>query len=141
MGFLSALISEQSTHSIQTLLHGSALGIKSFTAIIDVCSGEFYISIQTDDQILTVPVNTGKILYLCRTDLCIDCVLLELKSAVCSKYPQSFSYLPVIRRFYISIQEFHVDEPSSVQNILCVMIDLEKLAEMLKDGNQYSVTL
>ena len=57
----SVLFSEQSTRSVQTVIHDSALGVKSSTAIIDVDSGEFYISIQTDDRLRTVTVSTGKI--------------------------------------------------------------------------------
>ena len=42
-------------------------GCESSTANIDVDSGEFYISIQTDSLPLTVPISTGKNLNLCRT--------------------------------------------------------------------------
>ena len=61
------MLSEPGTRSVQTVIHNSALGVKSSTANIDVDSGEFYISIQTDSLPLTVPISTGKNLNLCRT--------------------------------------------------------------------------
>ena len=87
------LFSEQSTHSVQTVIHDSALGVKSSTANIYVDSGEFYISIQTDDRLRTVTVSTGKVLLgrmqtlaLCTNDFLHICLSVIASRSQCMNF-------------------------------------------------------